>query len=245
MAGSSDSGATFTSLVQISQGIDVYPSLGITKDGRVGVAYEKQIDYGQIRFSFSNDFGQTYSPGARVDTVYSGVDCAGGLRHSVATCKDLFYVAWVNGRGSTDSNCFINAFLSYSPDGGHSFVTEVGRDTNSVGFYAAGPHRSSLAVNEVGKAFVAWIDGRLDPVQQIYQYIFGAGVIPHFIKGDLNLDAMLTPADVVLELNAVFLGKSFPASYETADVNCDTQLTPADVVLHLNATFMGEPFPCN
>lgn len=246
VARSTDTGNTFTLFTQIGHGIDIYPSLGIQKDGRVGVAFERQEDYGQIRFSFSSDFGQTFSPSARVDTGYNEMDCIGGFRHSVAVSNGLFYVAWGDGRiQSSDSNCIGDAFLSYSPDGGCSFVTEVGRDTNSIYFNYADPHRPSLAVNEVGKVFVAWIDGRLDPVQQIYQYIFGASANPHFIKGDLNLDAVLTPADVVLELNAVFLGKSFPASPETADVNCDTQLTPADVVLHLNATFNGEPFPCS
>lgn len=62
-------------------------------------------------------------------------------------------------------------------------------------------------------------------------------------KGDLNLDGILTGADVVLMLNCVFLGVgSCPLS--VADVNCDGILTGADVVLELNATFLGAPFPC-
>ncbi|MCI0532003.1 MAG: hypothetical protein L0Y74_08670, partial [candidate division Zixibacteria bacterium] len=64
------------------------------------------------------------------------------------------------------------------------------------------------------------------------------------VLGDLNLDGLLTAADVVLELNAVFAGGTFPAPFESADGNCDGQLSPADVVLLLNATFMGKPFPC-
>jgi len=64
------------------------------------------------------------------------------------------------------------------------------------------------------------------------------------VLGDLNWDGQLTAADVVLELNAVFLNENFPAPFETADGNCDGQLGPSDVVLLLNATFAGKPFPC-
>lgn len=69
-------------------------------------------------------------------------------------------------------------------------------------------------------------------------------LIPRVVLGDLNLDGRLTVADVVLELNAVFLSETFPVPFETADGNCDGGLSPADVVLLLNATFMGTPFLC-
>ncbi len=69
-------------------------------------------------------------------------------------------------------------------------------------------------------------------------------LMPRIVLGDLNLDGQLTPADVVLELNGVFLGDSFPAPLASADCNCDGNLTPADVVLLLRATFLGTAFPC-
>ncbi|MGE5693142.1 MAG: hypothetical protein ACM3YF_05115 [Candidatus Zixiibacteriota bacterium] len=70
-------------------------------------------------------------------------------------------------------------------------------------------------------------------------------VMPRAVLGDLNLDGQLTTTDVVLELNSVFLGDSFPAPPASADCNCDGQLSPADVVLLLNATFLGKSFPCS
>lgn len=248
VAGSQDSGQSFTSFALASQGPLVVgpPSLAVSKAGNVGVVYEQGVSFSEnsVRFSISNNFGQSFSQSVRVDTAYTGPDCYNGDRPSLAVNKGIFYVAWSDGRvNPLDSNCLVNIFLSYSPDGGRSFVTEVGKDTSAGGAYAD-PHRPSLTVNEQGKAFVAWIDDRIDPWFQDYQYVFGATAVPHFIKGDLNLDATLTAADVVLELNAVFSGGSFPASLETADVNCDAELTPADVVLHLNATFLGESFPC-
>jgi WD40 repeat protein len=69
-------------------------------------------------------------------------------------------------------------------------------------------------------------------------------LMPRIVLGDLNLDGQLTTTDVVLELNSVFLGDSFPAPPASADCNCDGGLSPADVVLLLNATFLGKPFPC-
>lgn len=63
------------------------------------------------------------------------------------------------------------------------------------------------------------------------------------LLGDLNLSGDLTPADVVLELNCVFLGTGY-CSLAVADVNCSGDLTPADVVLELLAVFSGQPFPC-
>ena len=62
-------------------------------------------------------------------------------------------------------------------------------------------------------------------------------------KGDLNRDFSLTPADVVLELNCVFLAEG-ECLLEIADGNCDGSLTPADVVLELNAVFLAAVFPC-
>jgi hypothetical protein len=236
VARSVDSGNSFSPLVQVVQGVGDSPSLAVSKDGRIGMAYVG----GGIRFSVSNDFGQTFSPSVQV--AESG--CQGGQHPSLTTSNGIFYVAWDDGQiEPNDSFCVANIFLSYSHDGGNSFVPTVPRDTSTASYNIV--NRPSLAVNEEGKAFAAWIDDRLDPALQDYWYMYGATAIPHFVKGDLNLDGILTLADVVMELNAVFLGRPFPASFETADVNCDAVLTAADVVLHLNATFLGEPFPCS
>jgi hypothetical protein len=64
------------------------------------------------------------------------------------------------------------------------------------------------------------------------------------MMGDLNGDEEITTADVVLELNKVFLDAPIAPPEEAADVNCDDNLTPADVVLLLHRAFLGTPFPC-
>jgi len=57
--------------------------------------------------------------------------------------------------------------------------------------------------------------------------------------GDLNLDSQLSAADVVLELNKVFLNEPYPAPERLGDLNCDTVFSPADVVLLLRLVFLG------
>ncbi|MGE5693625.1 MAG: hypothetical protein ACM3YF_07595, partial [Candidatus Zixiibacteriota bacterium] len=63
------------------------------------------------------------------------------------------------------------------------------------------------------------------------------------LKGDLNGTLDLTPADVVLMLNCVFLGEG-DCDLSFSDVDCTGMLSPADVVLELNAVFLDMDFPC-
>jgi len=63
------------------------------------------------------------------------------------------------------------------------------------------------------------------------------------VKGDMNASGDLTPADVVLLLNCVFLA-SGNCDLCFADANCSGDLSPADVVLELNAVFLAAPLPC-
>ncbi|HXF49655.1 MAG TPA: NosD domain-containing protein [Verrucomicrobiae bacterium] len=62
-------------------------------------------------------------------------------------------------------------------------------------------------------------------------------------KGDLNVSGGLSPADVVLMLNCVFLGTG-SCDLCFADVNCSGGLSPADVVIELNMVFLGAGAGC-
>jgi Tol biopolymer transport system component len=64
------------------------------------------------------------------------------------------------------------------------------------------------------------------------------------VLGDLNLDSRHSPADVVLELNKVFLDQSYPAPEERGDMNCDAAFSPADVVRLLLLVFENTPPEC-
>ena len=63
-------------------------------------------------------------------------------------------------------------------------------------------------------------------------------------RGDLNMDGELTAADVVLELNKVFLGEPYPAPEAVGDMNCDSGFTPADAVLLLQVVYLNVPPEC-
>lgn len=63
------------------------------------------------------------------------------------------------------------------------------------------------------------------------------------LKGDLNGSLDLSPADVVLMLNCVFLGQG-DCDLSFSDMDCNEMLSPADVVLELRTVFLDEDLPC-
>lgn len=67
-----------------------------------------------------------------------------------------------------------------------------------------------------------------------------AYVFTRCTKGNLNCDDALSPADVVLMLNCVFLDLG-NCDLCFADVTCNGTLSPSDVVVELNAVFLNEP----
>jgi hypothetical protein len=81
-------------------------------------------------------------------------------------------------------------------------------------------------------------------VPQDYYVNFLKSVITVERKGDLNLDGEVRPADVVLELQCVYLGDTPPAGRGACDVNCDGEVTPADVAVFLNYKFITLVWPC-
>jgi len=69
-------------------------------------------------------------------------------------------------------------------------------------------------------------------------------VAKRLLRGDLNMDNLLTAADVVLELNKVFLDEPYPAPESLGDMNCDSKFTPADAVLLLQVVYLEIPPEC-
>ncbi|MCI0446516.1 SBBP repeat-containing protein, partial [bacterium] len=64
------------------------------------------------------------------------------------------------------------------------------------------------------------------------------------LKGDLNLDGVMTLADVVLMLNLVFYSEIPPAAPSAGDLNCDGLLSASDVVILLQIFFLSVSAPC-
>ncbi len=194
-----------------------------------------------MRFSVSLDCGQTFSTGVRVDNDSDLTLGTNPSTPSLAYRNGVFYVAWMRPDVLGPSKIL----FSYTIDNGQSFAPNVDVNANTTDPNNQFRQMSSLAVNEEGKAFVAWSDGRYIGQVGDTWLLFGApGEFVQLLKGDLNLDEVLTATDVVLELNAVFSGQTFPAPFRNADGNCSGNLTPTDVVLLLNAVFLNVPFPC-
>lgn len=66
-------------------------------------------------------------------------------------------------------------------------------------------------------------------------------------RGDMDADKSLTSADVVLQVNAAFLGLAPPpfGDYRAVgDMNCDGVLSSADVVFLMNVVYLDIPPPC-
>lgn len=227
-----DSGSTFA----------LDPSIAVSQNGIVGVVWEEgRQGERTLRFSKSQDFGQTFSPSVIVDS--SGAP----QTPSLVWKNGIFYVAWRGNHPRPPDSTVLNLiYFSYSPNGGQTFAPYVEVVTERTNLSPFDFHfMGSLTVNEKRRAYVVWFDDRYDPIFEEIFHIFGAWGTPAGMKGDLNLDGMLTAMDVVLELDAAFLGQPFPAPFESADVNCDFRLTAPDVVLLIYAVFLGNPFPCN
>jgi len=246
LARSDDSGETFSLRTTVSdlpldtgQVFALEPSIALGEEGSIAAAWEdKRFSQYTIHFSNSQDYGQTFSPSIRVDDDPDRACCPQTGGASLVWKNGIFYLAFGGVFfGPGDSAISSGVTFKYRPADSDSFVAPVNASAGD------GVVALSLALNERGEAFVAWTDNRHDVFFSERYHIFGAS--GQIRKGDLNLDGLLTVADVVLELNAVFLSQPPPASFDIADGNCDLKLTAADVVLLLRATFLEEPFPCS
>lgn len=196
-----------------------------------------------LHFSGSFDYGQTFSSSVRVDDDSDLTSQTAPLHPSLTFRNGIFYVAYMREDSPFGKQ---KIFFSYSSDSGQSFAPNLDVNSNTTDPNNRYRILPGLAVNEAGKAFVAWLDGRFsNQIDAIYLPFGASGDFVNLLKGDLNLDEMLSAADVVLELNAAFLGQPYPAPFQNADGNCDGNLTAADVVLVLKAVFQNEPFPCS
>ena len=64
--------------------------------------------------------------------------------------------------------------------------------------------------------------------------------------GDVNVDGVITSADIIHEVNYVFKGGPKPLPCEAAgDVTCDKVVTSADIIYLVNYVFKGGPVPCD
>ena len=193
-----------------------------------------------LRFTVSTNHAETFLPSVRVDDDTTGDYKLTILQASVCFYKGTFFLSWREHLLTSSGMNRTDIFFSYSTDTGRTFAQNIRANPDSFRSHGW----PSITVSDFGKVYIAWLDLRNDPVFQSNYHTFVVRGEPALVKGDLNLDGLLTIADVVMQLNAVFLSAPFPAPFENADVNCDGLLKPADVVLELWAVFLQEPFPC-
>ncbi|HXF48851.1 MAG TPA: S8 family serine peptidase [Verrucomicrobiae bacterium] len=120
--------------------------------------------------------------------------------------------------------------------------TAIATATDAALMAAKGPF-TVLPGDSVKLAFALVAAATLDSLktytqtaQNIYRRLVSA-------KGDVNADGFFSPADVVLELNCVFL-MTGDCSLNRTDLDCNGILQLADVVLAVNRVFLGIPPPC-
>jgi len=239
VARSIDSGQSFSfhTLASDTPGSIASPSMAVTPGGVVGIAWPD----GPLRFSISFDNGQSFSSSVRIDYDSNLTYGTQPVWPSLAYRNGNFYISWEGRKPDFPDKIF----FSYTLDNGQSFAPNVDVNANTTDPNTWFRFLPSLSVNEMGNAFVAWLDGRyIGPVNDTWLTFGAPGKFVHLFKGDLNLDEMLTPTDVVLELNAVFSGQSFPAPFRNADGNCSGDLSPADVVELLRVVFLNWPVSC-
>jgi hypothetical protein len=63
------------------------------------------------------------------------------------------------------------------------------------------------------------------------------------IAGDANGDSAVNAADVVYQINYLFVNGPPPVFYECGDPNVDCQINSADVAYLINYLFIGGPSP--
>ncbi|MGE5692510.1 MAG: dockerin type I repeat-containing protein [Candidatus Zixiibacteriota bacterium] len=103
---------------------------------------------------------------------------------------------------------------------------------------------NNIGTIEIDSNFPGHRSGFTNTVPADIPINFVKAVITVERKGDLNLDGIVSPADVVLELYCVFLNQAPAAGRSACDVNCDGEVTPADVAVFLNYKFITLVWPC-
>jgi hypothetical protein len=69
---------------------------------------------------------------------------------------------------------------------------------------------------------------------------------PIALTGDVNVDALLTSADIISLVNYVFKGGPAPLPIELAgDIDCSGAVTSGDIISMVNHVFKSGPAPCD
>jgi hypothetical protein len=153
-----------------------------------------------------------------------------------------YYAAWADSRYSC-AQCFypLDVFIQKVSPGG----VPIGSNyiINDVRQQVANGYDVDIAVSR-GRACVIWRDFRDYPVPDddgaFYGQIVSVDLIGTYLHGDVNLDYMLTSADVIYLVNYVFKSGQPPMPgllYGEVTGDCVTNST--DIIYYVNFVFKG------
>lgn len=209
-------------------------------DGRPDVVVANQ-GLNQVTVHLNDGTGQFISPGLQ-DTLHristpspkqialADLDGDGDLDLAVVNQDKDFVtnanvVSIMKNNGSGGFSGAVN--YPVGPPGGGEFPRGiVARDLNGDGFI-------DLAVADYGTNSVTVLMNKGDGT-----------FVRRNIPGDLDGDGSVTLADVILEMNCVFLS-SGTCSLTVADVNGDGVVSPPDMVYMLRKVFQNRLLPCS
>lgn len=136
---------------------------------------------------------------------------------------------------------------------GHSYNAAINYDYATIKYDSQGVEKWVRRYDGLGNNSDQVADLALDDSKNVYvtgsSYgdTTGLDIVTikyvQFLKGDLNEDGTLGLADVVLQLNCVFLAEG-DCPPRIADLNCDSSMSAADVVILLLMLYASFSPPC-
>ena len=184
LASSADEGESFGEPVRVDSdspgsAYSAYPQLGVAENGNVYVVWEDSRDeLSDIYFSYSGDFGASFSNDFRLD----GGDDAGSndsFSPKLAVEGSNAYVIWHDDRNGDNRDIYMN----WSSDSGGTWQGEALRVDGDVAGFSDSIYPSVVAYE--GSALLTWQDARNGAGYDIYHRSFLDGT---FSSDEVRLD---------------------------------------------------------
>jgi len=157
----------------------------------------------------------------------------GTYQHSQDISPDSFEVA--HNLVAPGQSGFIDMANQKSPHYSDQWPLHLASDTKEMLFGAYCPDPADPDADGIGNS--------CDNCPAVFNPDQGTTII---MTGDVNLDGVITSADIIYKVNFVFKGGFKPLPCEGAgDVNCSGTVTSADIIYLVGFVFKGAAPPCD